>query len=211
MMKLAHRLKVTLVGKTYSMHDLIQGAIAVKAAPRVHAVIAAECIRLGIGRNDYRNVIMKEYNKIRDAIKWKDAPGAVFCPKWDHMKSMVYSELSKGQNSALHTQKPDWSRGDEGCVWTEVDLYIAERLIAYRKHLPSTYQAHLKNIATRVAMVDELMPDLGAAIRVPIDLQDGTKLLLVVMADGALVYRRAKIKMAMSQTEVITACSSGRV
>ena len=42
---------------------------------------------------------------------------------------------------------------------------------------------------------------MGAAIRVPIDLQDGTKLLLVVHADGALLYRRAKIKVAMSQTE----------
>lgn len=44
---------------------------------------------------------------------------------------------------------------------------------------------------------------MGASIRVPIDLQDGTKLLLVVMADGALLYRRAKIKVAMSQTEFV--------
>ena len=45
--------------------------------------------------------------------------------------------------------------------------------------------------------------EMNAAIRIPIDLQDGTKLLLVVMADGALLYRRAKIKVAMSQTEVV--------
>ena len=51
-------------------------------------------------------------------------------------------------------------------------------------------------------MVDELVPEMRPAIRVPIDLQDGTKLQLVVMADGALLYRRAKIKVAMSQTEV---------
>ena len=44
---------------------------------------------------------------------------------------------------------------------------------------------------------------MGAAIRVPIDLQDGSKLMLVVMADSALLYRRAKIKVAMSQTEVV--------
>ena len=137
---------MTLVGKHYSMHDLIQGAIAAKAAPTVHAVIAAECIRLGVGRKDYRNVIMKAYKKIRDAINWKDAPGAEFCPRWDHMKDRIYSELAKGPNSALHTKKPDWKVADEGCVWTEVDLYIAERLIAYRKNLPSTYQDHLKNI-----------------------------------------------------------------
>ena len=45
--------------------------------------------------------------------------------------------------------------------------------------------------------------EMNAAIRIPIDLQDGTKLLLVVMADGALLYRRAKIKVTMSQTEVV--------
>ena len=44
---------------------------------------------------------------------------------------------------------------------------------------------------------------MNAVIRIPIELQDGTKLLLVVMADGALLYRRAKIKVAMSQTEVV--------
>ena len=48
-----------------------------------------------------------------------------------------------------------------------------------------------------------LFAGMGSAIRVPINLQDGTKLLLVVMADGALLYRRAKIKVAMSQTEMV--------
>ena len=48
-----------------------------------------------------------------------------------------------------------------------------------------------------------LISGMGAAIRVPIDLRDGTKLMLVVMADGALIYRRAKIKVAMSQTEMV--------
>lgn len=43
----------------------------------------------------------------------------------------------------------------------------------------------------------------GACVRVPIDLKDGSKLLLVVSADGALLYRRAKIKVAMSQTEFV--------
>lgn len=44
---------------------------------------------------------------------------------------------------------------------------------------------------------------MGSAIRVPIDLQDDTKLMLVVMADGALLYRRSKIKIALSQTEFV--------
>jgi hypothetical protein len=62
---------------------------------------------------------------------------------------------------------------------------------------------HLKTIATRLAVVDQLLPGMKPAIRVPIDLQDGRRLVLVVMADGALLYRRAKIKVAMSQTEVV--------
>ena len=62
-------------------------------------------------------------------------------------------------------------------------------ILMHRSELPTTYQTHLKTIATRVAMVDELVPEMRPAIRVPIDLQDGTKLQLVVMADGALLYR----------------------
>ena len=75
-------------------------------------------------------------------------------------------------------------------------------LCMHRSELPTTYQTHLKTIATRVAIVDELVPEMRPTIRVPIDLQDETKLHLVAMADGALLYRRAKIKVAMSQTEV---------
>ena len=44
---------------------------------------------------------------------------------------------------------------------------------------------------------------MGASVRVPIDLRNGEKLLLVVMADGALLYRRSKIKVAMTQTEMV--------
>ena len=43
---------------------------------------------------------------------------------------------------------------------------------------------------------------MGAAIRVPIDLGDKGKLMLVVMADAALLYRRSKIKVALSQSEM---------
>ena len=44
---------------------------------------------------------------------------------------------------------------------------------------------------------------MGASVRIPIELANGEKLLLVVMADGALLYRRSKIKVAMSQTEMV--------
>ena len=116
---------------------------------------------------------------------------------------MVHAEYETGPNQGVHTVNPDWRVCGQGCVWTEVELYLAERLVAYRSALPVTYRNHLKTIVTRVSMVDELVPGMGAAVRVPIDLQDGTKLLLVVMADGDLLYRRAKIKVAMSQTEVV--------
>ena len=203
LMKLAKRIKVTIVGEQYSLHRLIRGAIAVKAAPAIHAVIADEVIRLGVGRNEYRKVVKPLYNRIRDAIGWVDTPGALFCPKWGVMKDTVTKELSKGPNKAVHKTKSNWKSGGTGCVWTEVDVYLAERLVAYRSELPSTYRMHLKTIATRVSMVDKLLPGMKPAIRVPIDLQDDTKLVLALMADGALLYRRAKIKVAMSQTEVV--------
>ena len=202
LMQIAKKIKVTIVGEEYSLTALIKAATAAKAAPTIHAVIADECIRLGVGRREYRRVVVRMYNKIRDAIGWVDKPGARFCPKWSRMKKRIHKELAKGPNKAVHTKEPEWPSGGTGCVWTEVEIYLAERLIAYRAELPVTYREHLKTISNRVAMVNDALPDVCAAIRVPIDLQDGTKLLLVVMADGALLYRRAKIKVAMSQTEV---------
>lgn len=44
---------------------------------------------------------------------------------------------------------------------------------------------------------------MGASVWIPIDLQNGEKLLLVVMADGVLLYRRSKIKVVMSQAETV--------
>ena len=140
------------------MKQLIQSAIASKAAPTVHAVIADEVIRLGIGRREYRAVVVPLYRRIRDAIGWVDSPSAEFCPKWREMKKLVGIELRKGPNKAIHTKKPDWSSGGAGCVWTEVELYLAERLVEYKDVLPQTYKTHLKTIAQRVRIVNELLP-----------------------------------------------------
>ena len=200
---IAEKVKVCIVGKDYTLTELILASTAATATPMVHSVIADECIRLGVSRDGYRNVVRPAYNRIRDAIKWVDAPGALFCPKWGDMKIMMDKEMRKGPNKGVHTMKPNWRVGGDGCVWTEVNVYIEERLIAYRSQLPDTYRNHLRTIDSRVRLVDETLPDLCAAVRVPIDLQDRTKLQLVVMADGALLYRRSKIKVAMSQTEFV--------
>ena len=192
-----------IVGESHSLDQLIRASIAAKAAPAVHAVIADECIRLGVGRREYRKVVVPLFNRIRDAIRWKDTKGSKFCPGWETMKKMKMNKLQSGPNKAVHTFKPEWGSRALGCVWTEVELYLAERLIAYRAELPSTYRQHLTTIASRVKILNDMLPGMSAAIRVPIDLQDGKKLQLVVMADGALLYRRSKIKVAMSQTEVV--------
>ena len=159
-MKIAHRVKLKIVGEQYSMHRLIQDAIAAKALPEVHLVIRDECIRLGVGRDEYRSVVVPLFNRIRNAIGWKDKGGIRFCPKWYRMKRLIHAEYTTGPNKALHIAAPDWKNRDEGCVWTEVDIYLAERLIAYRNELPSTYQTHLKTIATRVEMVEEMCPGM---------------------------------------------------
>ena len=159
-MKIAKRVKLKIVGEQYSMHRLIRDSIAVKAMTEVHLVIRDECIRLGVGRREYRAVVVPLFNRIRDAIGWKDTSGITFCPKWHQMKRMVHIEYKNGPNKALHVVKPDWNNGDEGAVWTEVDIYLAERLIAYRNDLPSTYRTHLKTIATRVEMVEEMYPGI---------------------------------------------------
>ena len=86
LMKIADRVKVTIVGKTCSLKELIHAATTAEAAPQVHAVIADECIRLRVGRREYTKVIVPAYRKIRDAIKWVDVPGAEFCPRWGDMK-----------------------------------------------------------------------------------------------------------------------------
>ena len=159
-MKIAVKVKVKLFGEDFNMKDLIQASIAAKATTEVHAVIRDEVIRLGVGRKDYRNVVVPLFNRIRDAMEWKDRKGVTFCPKWSVMRVMVHSEYKTGPNKGLHIKTPDWRNGDEGCVWNEVDIFLAERLIAYRKELPSTYRTHLKTIATRVEMVEEMCPGL---------------------------------------------------
>ena len=156
--KLARKIKVQIVGEKHSMHKLIRASIAVKAAPEVHAVIRDEVIRLGVGRDEYRHVVKPLFNRIRKAIGWVDVKGATFVPKWEIMKAMIHVEYKKGPNKGTHTVKPDWSNGDEGSVWTEVDIYLAERLIAYRNELPSTYRTHQKTIAMRVGMAEEMCP-----------------------------------------------------
>ena len=153
LMKIADRVKVTIVGKTCSLKELIHAATTAEAAPQVHAVIADECIRLRVGRREYTKVIVPAYRKIRDAIKWVDVPGAEFCPRWGDMKKTIDCELAKGVNKGVHTVKPTWRAGGLGCVWTEVDVYIAERMIAYRSKLPTTYRNHLETIAARVSTV----------------------------------------------------------
>ena len=160
--EITRRVKVTIVGKEYDMKQLILNSIAVKAAPIIHAVIADEVIRLSVGRKEYVKVVVPLFNRIRDAIGWTDHPGAVFCPKWTAMKILVHKEMDKGPNKAIHVKKPDWRAGDTGCVWTEVDLYLAERLITYRETLPATYNAHLKTIARRVELIEQLLPGLYA-------------------------------------------------
>lgn len=145
----SQKVKVKILGKDCSMEDLITASIAAKATPKIHNVIRDECIRLGVGRKEYREIVVPLFNRIRDAIKWKDVKGARFCPKWGDMKKLVHTEYKTGPNKAVHMQEPDWCRGGEGCVWTEVDLYLAERLIAYRfitrtqHHFHSHFYPHL--------------------------------------------------------------------
>ena len=98
---------MTIAGKDVSMDESIKHAITSKAAPTVHAVIADEVIRQKISRREYRRVVARSYNKIRDAIGWTDTKGAQFCPKWRTMKKMCLKEMAKGPNKGLHTKKPD--------------------------------------------------------------------------------------------------------
>ena len=156
--KIAERVKLKIVGEQYTMGNLIRDAIAAKAMPEVHLVIRDECIRLGVGRREYRAVVVPLFNRIRDAIGWKDRRGITFCPKWQQMKRMCYAEYKSGPNKGIHIVKPDWKNREEGCVWTEVDVYLAERLIAYRMELPAAYRTHLKTIVTRVEQVEEMCP-----------------------------------------------------
>ena len=74
------------------------------------------------------------------------------------MKDLVKKELRKGPNKGIHTLKPNWRNGGTGCVWTDVETYLAERLVAYRNVLPQTYRTHLKTLVSRISMVHELLP-----------------------------------------------------
>ena len=128
MMDIAKRIKISIVGEQCTLDSLFRASIAAKAAPAIHQVIADECIRLGVGRRDYRKVVVPLFNRIRDAIKWKDVKGARFCPKWGQMKTEVYDKkMCNGPNKTLKIFRPDWSSGKAGCVWADVSMYLAER------------------------------------------------------------------------------------
>ena len=157
-MKLAEQVKVKLFGKEFNMKDLVIASIAAKATSEVHAVIRDEVICLCVGRQQYQAVVVPLFNRIRAAMGWKDRKGVRFCPKWSVMKGMVHSHRKTGPNRGLNIKTPDWLNGGEGCVWNQVDIFLAERLIAYRKELPACYRTHLKTIATRVKIVEELCP-----------------------------------------------------
>ena len=159
-MKLADKIKVELFGVDFNTKDLLIASVAAKATTEVHEVIRDEVIRLGVGRKQYRAVVIPLFNRIRGAIGWKDCKGVKFCPKWAAMKDMVSSHRKTGPNKGLNIKTPDWVNGGDGCVWTQVDIFLAERLIKYRKDLPATYRSHLKTIATRVEMVEEMCPGL---------------------------------------------------
>ena len=77
--KIAERVKLKIVGEQYPMQRLIRDAIAAKALPEVHLVIRDECIRLGVGRREYRAVVVPLFNRIQDAIGWKDKKEITFC------------------------------------------------------------------------------------------------------------------------------------
>ena len=79
-MKIAEKVKVKLFGEDFNMRDLVTTSIAAKATEEIHAVIRDECIRLGVGRNDYRAVVKPLFWRIRDAMQWKDRKGATFVP-----------------------------------------------------------------------------------------------------------------------------------
>ena len=177
--------------------EALSRSMQARAVTEIHEVIAEAVIRLGVGRREYRAVVAPSYDKIRKAIKWKDGPRVEFCPQWQKMKSIVARELKKGPNRYLHRCQPDWREGAHGAVWSQVDKYIAERLVAFREQLPDMYREHLKTLIARVQLVKTKIPDLNAAIRVPLDLQNGEKLVLIVHADGALIYKRQKMKVAL--------------
>ena len=140
------------------MQKLITSAMAAKASPIVHDVIADECIRQGLGRREYRKVVVPTYNRIRDAIGWKDTRGARFCPRWREMKAKMHLEMKKGPNKATHINTPNWRKRDLGCVWTQVNIYLAERLIAYSRELSQTYRDHIKTLQRRVSVLDQALP-----------------------------------------------------
>ena len=73
----------------------------------VHSAIVDECIRLRVSRDEYHTLIRPAYNRIRDAINWVDAAGALFCPKWGVMKKLIDEEMKKGPNKGVHTMTPN--------------------------------------------------------------------------------------------------------
>ena len=80
-MRLAREVKVMVADRKINMEETLSRSMQVRAVAEIHEVIAETVIRNGVGRREYRKVVMPSYDKIRDAIKWKDGPRVEFCPQ----------------------------------------------------------------------------------------------------------------------------------
>ena len=124
-------------------------------------------------------------------------------PSWDGIQKLMSTHLFKeGAGAHIHKSK---AKHPHGCVFTDLGSYVSER---YSGEHGDAYAEvslrHEKTLEERIQQLETDLPGLrDADIKKPFSVLDPLLLVMCLMGDGALLYKRQKAKCALSQTEVV--------
>ena len=141
---------------------------------------------------------------IFEAAGFKDRPGDPLLPAWSGMKKLMAGQLfSTGQGAHIHESQG--AKYPHGCVFTDFGSYVSERYAGeHGKSYAKVSMLNEKTLKERIDYLAELLPGLKKQdVKKPFSVLDPLLLVLCLMGDGALLYKRQKSRCALSQAELV--------
>ena len=118
-------------------------------------------------------------------------------------KVMAGQLFSTGQGA--HIQQSQGKKFPHGCAFADFGSYVSERYAgehgdAYAK----VSMVHDKTLKERITQLAQLLPGLQQGdVKQTFSVLDPLLLVLCLMGDGALLYKRQKSRCALSQAEIV--------
>ena len=142
--------------------------------------------------------------RIFDFVGFKDRPSDPLLPSWDGMKKLMAEHLfQSGDGSHIH--KSVGKKSPHGCVFTDLGSYVSSRYAGeHGDAYAEVSLRHEQTLERRIEQLSKYLPGLQEAdIKNVFSVLDPMLLVLCLMGDGALLYKRQKAKCALSQAEVV--------